>query len=115
MAGLEDPCSSEFVKNIKCGILRESGKPSKHKEPLLAEDLAKLVYLHFNSNVNLMDKRFITMSFLSFSGFLSFAEVIQLKRSNLEIDDRQVKIMLESSKTDQSIKAGSYSSYSKNL
>ncbi|XP_060599208.1 uncharacterized protein LOC132752837 [Ruditapes philippinarum] len=100
MAGLEDPCSSEFVKNIKCGILRECGKPSKPKEPLLAEDLAKLV-LHFNSNVNLMDMRFITMSLLSFSGFLRFAEVIQLKRSDLEIDDSQVKIMLGSSKTDQ--------------
>jgi hypothetical protein len=41
------------------------------------------------------------MSFFSFSGFLRFAEEIQLKRSDLEIDDRQVRIMLRSSKTDQ--------------
>ena len=103
LAGLTDPCSDEFIKNVKTGILRVTGKPVKQKEAISSNDIEKLV-VHFDSETNLLHKRFITMSLLSFAGFLRFDELVRIRRSDVEIDSVQVKLFIHSSKTDQTKK-----------
>lgn len=58
----------------------------------------------FKDDRNLLNRRFIVMSLLSFSGFLRFQEVVNLKRNNISLKEKQMKIFIPVSKTGQNQK-----------
>jgi len=55
----------------------------------------------YGTDDDLFNKRFVTMSFLSFSGFLRFNEVAILRRSDLRVETDHVQVFIVMSKTDQ--------------
>ena len=60
IAGLEDPCKSNLVKQIKQGVIRQVSKPVVSKEPLSPVDIKRIVQV-YGSSQNLLDLRFVTM------------------------------------------------------
>ena len=62
--------------------------------------MSKLVSA-YGKDDDLMNKRFVTMSLLSFSAFLRFNEVAKLRRSDLRIESDHVQVFITKSKTDQ--------------
>ena len=99
-SGLTDPSSSNLVKNVKNGILRKECKTTRSKAPITDVELSKLVSA-YGKDDDFMNKRFVTISLLSFSGFLRFNEVANLRRSDLRIESDHVQVFITMSKTDQ--------------
>ena len=71
IAGLEDPCKSNLVKQIKQGVIRQVSKPVVSKEPLSPFDIKRIVQV-YGSSQNLLDLRFVTMCLLGYAGFVLF-------------------------------------------
>lgn len=70
------------------------------KEPITVEMLEVIVSEAQRSG-SLADLRLATACVLGFAGFLRFNELVNHKRSNLEIQDDMLRIHIEHSKTDQ--------------
>lgn len=100
LAGLPDPCKSNLVISVREGALRLIGHSLSKKEPITPDILKHIVLLYGKDNANLKDLRVACMCLLSFSGFLRFSELANLKRNNIIFFDSHVKLHLEQSKTD---------------
>ena len=100
LAGCKDPCESDLVVQVKEGATRIIGHSVTKKEPITPDTLKFIVLSYGNENSNLKDLRVACMCLLSFSGFLRFSELANLKRSNITFFDSYVKLFLEKSKTD---------------
>ena len=106
IAGYEDPCKSSLVKQIRQGAIRQVSKPVVSKEPLSPADLKHIVQM-FGSGKNLLDLRFVTMCLLGYAGFLRFDELVNIRRSDIIFEDKQIQLFIQKSKTDQ-LKTGSW-------
>ena len=106
IAGLEDPCKSNLVKQIKQGVIRQVSKPVVSKEPLSPVDIKRIVQV-YGSSQNLLDLRFVTMCLLGYAGFLRFDELVNNRRNDILFEDKQINLFIQKSKTDQ-LKHGSW-------
>ena len=106
IAGFPDPCKSTLVKQIRQGVIRQVSKPVVSKEPLSPIDLKRIVQV-FGSGKNLLDLRFVTMCLMAYAGFLRFDELVNIRRNDILFEDKQIKLFIQKSKTDQ-LKAGSW-------
>ena len=82
------------------GALRLIGHSLSKKEPITPDILKHIVLLYGKDNANLKDLRVACMCLFSFSGFLHFSELANLKRNNITFFDSHAKLYLEQSKTD---------------
>ena len=85
---------------VKEGSLRSVGHNTVKKEPVTPEILRNLIALYGKPNSNLKDIRLACMCLLSYSGFLRYSEVSNLKRHQVVIYDSYIRLFLETSKTD---------------
>ncbi|CAC5400407.1 unnamed protein product [Mytilus coruscus] len=69
IAGYNNPCASDLVKNVAEGAKRQLSRPCSKKEPITTEILTQLVK-KFGSTDNLLDKRIVTMCLIGYAGFL---------------------------------------------
>ena len=100
ISGYNDPCKSSLVKQVKEGILRKISKPIIAKEPITPDHLKKLVNM-FGSGQNLLDLRCVTMCLVGYAGFLRFNEIVNIRRNDIIFEEKQLKIYISKSKTDQ--------------
>ena len=99
LAGLDDPCAVEFVKEVIEGIRRKHAKAKNKKEPLTIEEL-KRIYDTFGTSNSLSDLRVCSLCFLGFAGFFRIQELLVLKIENLIFHDEYLEIKVNKSKTD---------------
>jgi integrase len=100
LAGFVNPCNSPLVNFVKEGILRSLSTVNCSKEPLSNQSL-QLIVEKYKDTTCLLDLRFVTMTLLSFSGFLRFNEVISLRRNDIVFKRDHIEIFIRESKTDQ--------------
>ena len=75
-------------------------RPIKNKE-LLTADLMKLLFLRFNTfNRTLKELRLLVICDLSYTGFLRYDELSNIKANNSTFHEEYVDIFIEKSKTD---------------
>ena len=99
-AGMIPPMSDPFVKATLEGLQRSLAKPVVKKEPISVAMLEAIVQDAVESD-SLSDLRLATACLLSFSGFLHFSELINLRPCDFTFSDEMMKIRIVSSKTDQ--------------
>lgn len=99
-AGLISPMSDPFARATLEGLQRTLAKPVVKKEPISIEMLGAIVQDAEKSG-SLSDLRLATACLLSFSGFLRFSELINLRPCDFTISQDMMKIRIVSSKTDQ--------------
>ena len=98
--GQKNPCDHQLVRYLKGAAKRLLKKPRVKKCPIRPHHLRELVK-HLRGSKNLLDIRVLTVSLLSYAGFLRYDEVSRIRRHNIRFDQFHLKIFIESSKTDQ--------------
>ena len=99
-AGLSDQCEADIVRSRVEVSKRELNRPIKKKEPLTA-DLMKLLFLKFNTvNRTLKELRLLGICVLSYTGFLRYDELSNIKANNITFHEEYADIFIEKSKTD---------------
>jgi integrase len=93
MCGKLDPTDNAFVQNL-------GGFPVKKKDPVTSDILIKLCSMYLNSK-DLLRIRDLAMILLSFSVFLRFNELSQLRGNDVIVKDCYLIIKISKSKTDQ--------------
>ena len=93
MCGKLDPTDNAFVQNL-------GGFPVKKKDPVTSDILIKLCSMYLNSK-DLLRIRDLAMILLSFSVFLRFNELSQLRGNDVIVKDCYLIIKIRKSKTDQ--------------
>ena len=94
------------MKQVKEGVIRKLSKPAVAKEPLTPEIIQKIVQA-YGTGTNLLDLRFVTMCLLGYAGFLRFDELVNIRRSDIFIQEMQIKLYISKGKTAQ-LKSGSW-------
>lgn len=100
MSGKIDPTSNSFVKNLLDSAKRSVKMPVKKKDPVTSDMLIKLCSIYQFSN-DLYVIRDLVMILLSFSAFLRFNELSQLKCNDIVVKENYLIIKIRKSKTDQ--------------
>ncbi|XP_021347472.1 uncharacterized protein LOC110446587 [Mizuhopecten yessoensis] len=100
LAGFPNPCSSDFIKMIRAGGSRLLGCQPCKKEPITPDILKQLVTFFAKDSCSLMDLRIVCMCLVGFAGFLRFAELVNIKRSDIVFADQFMTIRIPRSKTD---------------
>ncbi|XP_063419642.1 uncharacterized protein LOC134704617 [Mytilus trossulus] len=100
IAGYNNPCASEIVKNVAEGAKRQLSRPCSKKEPITPEILIQLVN-RFGSTDNLLDKRIVTMCLIGYAGFLRFSEIVNIRACDIQFQSTHMSIFIEKSKTDK--------------
>ena len=100
-AGFEDPTCHVLPKMIRESAVRKLGKGKNKKLPISAQDIKCIVSKFASEHASLLDLRTVCLCVLSFSGFLRFDEVSNIKFNDIEFEESYVRIFIEKSKTDQ--------------
>lgn len=100
LAGFPNPCSCDFIKTIRAGGLRLLGSHPCKKEPITPDILKQLVLSFAKDSCSLLDLRLVCMCLVGFAGFLRFAELVAIKRSDIVFSGSFMTIYIPSSKTD---------------
>ena len=100
LKGFEFDIKSPFIKNLMEASKRRPVKNSNKKDPFSASDLIKICK-KFNDSGDLADSRDLVVMTLSFSGFLRFDELVNLRTKNVSFFDDHLELCIEKSKTDQ--------------
>ena len=102
MCGFPDPCTSFLPISTREGCHRSIGHRGRNKkEPISPDILKNICLLYGNNSCNLLDLRIACMCVLSFSGFLRFSELANLRRSDIQIFDDYLTLNVQKSKTDR--------------
>ena len=100
VAGVPNPMSNLFVKNIVEGAKRQNAKPVVKKDPITKEALLACCNKYEHCN-DLPVRRNIAMALLLFAGFFRFSEISALTVQDVTIDPTHLVIRVTQSKTDQ--------------
>ena len=92
--------ASPFVRATLSGLQRNLAKPKVRKEPITTEMLTKLVD-DLGSTPKLSEVRLAAIALLSFSAFLRYNELSQLRCCDITIGEQYMTVHIASSKTDQ--------------
>ena len=90
-AGVPNPMSSTFVKNMVEGAKRQNAKPTSKKSPISKEALTAFCSKHENSD-ELPTPRDISMALLLFAGFFRLSELSALTIGDISISDTRLTI-----------------------
>lgn len=102
LAAFYDPCNSFLCKSVIEGARRSFRHNIKNKkEPITPQILQKIVQKYGNTNSTLHERRVACMCLVSYSGFLRFTELVNLKRSDIIFHQEYMSLFIEKSKTDQ--------------
>lgn len=102
LCGFPDPCTSFLPISTREGCHRSIGHRGRNKkEPISPDILKNICLLYGNNSCNLLDLRIACMCVLSFSGFLRFSELVNLRRSDIQIFDDYLTLNVQKSKTDR--------------
>ncbi|XP_069109457.1 integrase/recombinase xerD homolog [Argopecten irradians] len=99
IVGRVSPTVSLLVKNVFEGAKRLLAKPVQKKQVITVSILDKL-YDKIYDKENLYNQRIITMCLFAYAGFMRSAEVLALRRSDVQIRTSHMEIFVEQSKTD---------------
>lgn len=100
MAGLHNPCKSDFLRNIVESAKRTLSRTIKKKEPI-SPDLMKMLFQRFDTcDSTLKDLRLLVMCSLCYTGFLRYDELSNIRSNNLTFHKEHVDIFIIKSKTD---------------
>ena len=95
-----NPCNASICRQVLEAGKRINAKPIIKKNPIKVEHIKK-IYAHLNGmNGSLLNLRTIVFIVLGFCGFMRYAEISELRRSDFEFYETYVKIFIEKSKTD---------------
>ncbi|ESP03435.1 hypothetical protein LOTGIDRAFT_171372 [Lottia gigantea] len=97
---LNSPTDFLLVKNISESAKRRLSRPIVKKRPVTVQMLTDMYKRLFSFN-NLKNQRIIALCLLSYAGFLRSVELLNIKRSDIVINDTYLAIFLETSKTDK--------------
>ena len=100
LAGVASPAANPFIRATLEGIQRMLARPTRKKEPITSDVLAKLVE-DTNKNSTLANIRLATACLIAYAGFLRFDELVPLRPCDIEINASMAKIHIRQSKTDQ--------------
>lgn len=100
ICGQLDPTSNTFVKNLLESAKRTAKNPVNKKDPVSKDILIDLCSMYQYSN-DLTVVRDLVMILLSFSAFLRFSELSQLKCNDVTIKEGYLVLKIRKSKTDQ--------------
>ncbi|WP_209125739.1 site-specific integrase [Alkalihalobacillus sp. BA299] len=95
--GLASPIENEFVRKTFRGIQKEKGTKQTRKNPLLLEDLQKILEVVPNTKVGLRDRTIIIISFV---GALRRSELTTVRVEDLERTREGIIVHINRSKTD---------------
>ena len=85
---------------------RTLSKPSVQKEPMSKDIIRNIIDKYGKDKKNLINLRFAAMCVLGFYGFLTFSEIVNLRRSYLKFVDNYIELFIEKSKTDKHRQGG---------
>ena len=100
MADVPDPCISEVIKNIVEASKRKLCRPIKKKKPITPEEMIQLFKSLNTENRTLKDLRVLAMLAISYTGFLRYNELSNIKANNITFYEDYVNIFIVKSKTD---------------
>lgn len=96
--GYADPTKAVLVRRVIQDIERRHGKALRQVQPILIDDLARIVGLMGNSRVELRDKAILLVGFF---GALRRSEIVALDVQSLEQTNAGLSVTIVRSKTDQ--------------
>ena len=99
-AGQSNISKSPFICATLSGLQHQLAAPSKKKEPITAQMLARMVD-SVGESPTVADSRLLALAFLSFSAFLRFDELSHLCCSDIVFEEDKMLIHIASSRTDQ--------------
>lgn len=101
--GYDDPTQNSLLNILIDGAKRLNSRALIKKDPITVEILIMLkkVCTPESGTINLLNLRTIVFSILSFTGFMRFNEVSNLRRCDLNFYDTHMSVFIEKSKTDQ--------------
>lgn len=97
-AGMPDPTKARIVLQVMHGIERRHGTHPKQVEPLLLDDLARIVALMGSSLPNLRDRALLLLGFF---GALRRSEIVALNFDDVRFRQGGLDLVIRKSKTDQ--------------
>ena len=95
-----DPTANGYVKSLQEAAKRIATPRVQRKDPVSTEMLIELCDSYSNCN-DLLIIRDLTMALISFSGFLRFDELSNLKCNDVKIHDDYLSVFIHKSKTDR--------------
>ena len=101
MVGLDSPTDNPLVQLTYEGCLRTCGGSKQKKDALPTATLKNLVDLFKRKTCTLMDRRFLTVCLLGFSGFFRIKELLTVQLKHLIFGNDHLTVYLGQSKTDQ--------------
>jgi integrase len=99
--GCRSPVKEWVVRNTLRRLRREHGKPARGKDPLITEDLRKIVSTIPDTLVGARDRAILL---LGFAGATRRSELVNLDIEDLALAPEGLVIFINKSKTDQSAK-----------
>jgi site-specific recombinase XerC len=100
-AGFEWDKNDVIIANTFKGIRNTHGAPQVRKEPIILDDLQKMVYGLGNDPVGIRDRAILL---LGFTGAFRRSELVSLQISDLNFKREGIEVFLRKSKTDQEMK-----------
>ena len=99
-SGLPSPTSCPFMQATSEGLQRILAKPVKKKKPVSVELLGRIVEDTARSNL-LLDICPTKVCLVAFAGFLRFNELVNIRPSDIELQENFMTLCQLCSKTDQ--------------
>ena len=85
---------------VREAAVRKLGQGNNKKDPISSTTMSKIVNKYAHVNADLMELRVASICILSFTGFLRYDELSNIKFCDVLFGSNYMKIFLESSKTD---------------
>lgn len=99
LAGVNKP-PFIIVNQLMESAKRQLSKPPLQKDPITPEILEGFVNKYCENNASLIDLRDVSMFLIGYAGFLRFNEIVNIRRSDIEIHDTHLTVNIRKSKTD---------------
>lgn len=96
--GLDNLTSNKTIQLLMKGLRRQKGQGKTKKTPLLAKDIKEMVDSLGTSEKDIRNKALLLLGFI---GAFRRSELVSLKVSDLDFQDRGLAITVRKSKTDQ--------------
>lgn len=96
--GFDNPASGKTIQLLMKGLRRQKGTNKRKKSPLLAQDIKAIVDIFGAGERDIRNKALILLGFV---GAFRRSELVGLKVSDLDFQDRGLVVTVRRSKTDQ--------------
>ncbi|CAG2191767.1 unnamed protein product [Mytilus edulis] len=100
IAGVKNPCDSDFVRSILDASKRMLSRPIQKKTPVDPDIMKKLFNFYNKKSRSLKDLRLLCMCDLAYTGFFRYNELCNIKAKHISFTVEYADIFIEKSKTD---------------